>query len=134
MKVERVDHIGIAVKSIEEAKKLYVDILGIAATGEETVEEQNVKVCFIPCGDTEIELLESTTSEGQVAKFIEAKGEGIHHLALQVDDLEAAIAEMKARGMRMIDDKPRYGAGRAKIAFVHPEVTHGVLLELSQRR
>ncbi len=74
MKVERVDHIGIAVKSIEEAKKLYVDILGIAATGEETVEEQNVKVCFIPCGDTEIELLESTTSEGQVAKFIEAKG------------------------------------------------------------
>ena len=134
MKVERVDHIGIAVKNMAEAKKLYIDILGLAATGEETVEEQNVKVCFIPCGDTEIELLESTTSEGPIAKFIDARGEGIHHLALHVDDLEAAIAEMKARGIRMIDDKPRYGAGGAKTAFVHPKATHGVLLELSQRR
>lgn len=134
MKVEKVDHIGIAVKNIGEAKKLYIDVLGLAATGEETVEEQNVKVCFIPCGDMEIELLESTTSEGPIAKFIDARGEGIHHLALHVDDLEAAIAEMKARGIRMIDDKPRYGAGGAKIAFVHPKATHGVLLELSQRR
>lgn len=134
MKVEKVDHIGIAVKNMAEAKKLYIDMLGLAATGEETVEEQNVNVCFIPCGDTEIELLESTTSEGPIAKFIDARGEGVHHLALQVDDLEAAIAEMKARGIRMIDDKPRYGAGGAKIAFVHPKATHGVLLELAQRR
>jgi methylmalonyl-CoA/ethylmalonyl-CoA epimerase len=133
MKVSGIDHIGIAVKSIEEAKKLYTDILGLSLLGEETVEEQKVKVCFIPCGDSEIELLESTSPEGPVAKFIETKGEGIHHLALRVDDIEAAIAAMKAKGIRMIDEKPRYGAGGAKIAFVHPKATNGILLELSQR-
>lgn len=133
MKVSRVDHIGIAVKSIEESKKLYTDILGLTVLGEENVEEQKVKVCFIPCGDSEIELLESTSPEGPVAKFIDAKGEGIHHIAVRVDDLEAAIAEMKEKGIRMIDEKPRYGAGGAKIAFVHPKATNGILLELSQR-
>jgi methylmalonyl-CoA/ethylmalonyl-CoA epimerase len=133
MKVTRVDHIGIAVKSIAESKKLYTEVLGLTALGEETVEEQKVKVCFIPCGDSEIELLESTSPEGPVAKFIEAKGEGIQHMALRVDNIEAAIAEMKEKGIRMIDEKPRYGAGGAKIAFVHPKATGGVLLELSQR-
>lgn len=133
MKVSRVDHIGIAVRNIEESKKLYTDILGLTVLGEETVAEQKVKVCFIPCGDSEIELLESTSPEGPVAKFIEAKGEGIQHLAIRVDDIEAAIAEMKEKGFRMIDEKPRYGAGGAKIAFVHPKATNGVLLELSQR-
>jgi methylmalonyl-CoA/ethylmalonyl-CoA epimerase len=133
MKVTRVDHIGIAVKSIEESKKLYTEVLGLTALGEETVEEQKVKVCFIPCGDSEIELLESTSPEGPVAKFIEAKGEGIQHMALRVDNIEAAIAEMKEKGIRMIDEKPRYGAGGAKIAFVHPKATGGILLELSQR-
>lgn len=133
MKVFGVDHIGIAVRKIEESKKLYTDILGLTALGEETIEEQKVKVCFIPCGDSEIELLESTSPEGPIAKFLNAKGEGIHHLALRVDDIEAAIAEMKAKGFRMIDEKSRYGAGGAKIAFVHPKATNGVLLELSQR-
>lgn len=133
MKVFGVDHIGIAVRKIEESKKLYTDILGLTALGEETIEEQKVKVCFIPCGDSEIELLESTSPEGPIAKFLDAKGEGIHHLALRVDDIEAAIAEMKAKGFRMIDEKSRYGAGGAKIAFVHPKATNGVLLELSQR-
>lgn len=133
MKAGKVDHIGIAVKSIEESKKLYVDILGLTVTGEETVEEQKVKVCFIPCGDSEIELLESTSPDGPVAKFIEARGEGIQHLAVRVDDIEAAIAEMKEKGMRMLDEKPRYGAGGAKIAFVHPKAANGVLLELLQR-
>ncbi len=133
MKVIGIDHIGIAVRKIEESKKLYTDILGLTALGEETIEEQKVKVCFIPCGDSEIELLESTSPEGPIAKFLDAKGEGIHHLALRVDDIEAAIAEMKAKGFRMIDEKSRYGAGGAKIAFVHPKATNGVLLELSQR-
>lgn len=134
MKVSRVDHIGIAVKSIEQSKKLYVDILGLTVLGEETLAEQKVKVCFIPCGDSEIELLEPISHEGPIAKFIDAEGEGIQHLALCVDNIEAAIAEMKKRGVRMIDEKPRCGAGGAKIAFIHPEATHGVLVELLQRQ
>lgn len=133
MKVSKVDHIGIAVKSIAESKKFYTEILGLIALGEETVEEQKVKVCFIPCGDSEIELLESTSPDGPVAKFIEARGEGMQHIALRVDDIDAAIAELKEKGVRLIDEKPRYGAGGARIAFVHPKATNGILLELSQR-
>lgn len=133
MKVNGVDHIGIAVRNIEESKKFYIDVFGLTALGEETIEEQKVKVCSISCGDSEIELIEPTSPEGPIAKFLDTKGEGIQHLALRVDDIEAAIAEMKAKGFRMIDEKPRYGAGGAKIAFVHPKATNGVLLELSQR-
>lgn len=133
MRIEKVDHIGIAVKSIGEAKKFYIDLLGLTAVEEETVEEQKVKVCIIPCGDSKIELLESTSSEGPIAKFVETRGEGIHHLALHVDDIEAAITQLKAQGIRMIDEKPRCGAGGAKIAFIHPKSTNGVLLEITQR-
>jgi methylmalonyl-CoA/ethylmalonyl-CoA epimerase len=133
MKVNGIDHIGIAVRNIDAAKEFYTDILGLTVLGVEIIEEQKVKVCFIPCGDSEIELIESTSPEGPIAKFLDAKGEGIQHLALRVDDIEAAIAEMKAKGFRMIDEKSRYGAGGAKIAFVHPKATNGVLLELSQR-
>ena len=132
--VGRVDHIGIAVKDIEQAKMFYTEFLGMKALGEEVVEEQKVKVCFIPCGDSEIELLESTSPDGPIAKHIEKKGEGIQHIALRVDNIEAAIADLMAKGVRMIDEKPRYGAGGAKIAFVHPKSTGGILLEISERQ
>ena len=132
--VGRVDHIGIAVKDIEQAKKFYTEFLGMKALGEEVVEEQKVKVCFIPCGDSEIELLESTSPDGPIAKHIEKKGEGTQHIALRLDNIEAAIADLMAKGVRMIDEKPRYGAGGAKIAFVHPKSTGGILLEISERQ
>ena len=133
-KVLKVDHIGIAVKNLEEAKKFYTETLGIAALGEETVEEQKVKVCFIPCGDSELELLESTSPEGPIAKYIEKNGEGIQHVALRVDNIENALADLKEKGVRLIDEKLRYGAGGASIAFIHPKATGGILLELSQRK
>ncbi len=133
-KVLRVDHIGIAVKDLAQAKKFYTEMLGMEAMGEEEVAEQKVKVCFIPCGDSEVELLESTSPDGPIAKYIEKNGEGIQHMALRVDNIEAALADLKEKGVRLIDEKPRYGAGGASIAFVHPKATGGILLELSQRK
>jgi methylmalonyl-CoA/ethylmalonyl-CoA epimerase len=132
MKVLKIDHIGIAVKNLEESARLY-EILGIESTGAEVVAEQKVKVSFFPVGDSEIELLESTSPDGPIARYIEKNGEGIQHLALRVDNIEAALDELKAKGVRLIDEKPCYGAGGAKIAFVHPKSTGGILLELSQR-
>lgn len=131
--VKKVDHIGIAVKNLEETLKFYQEVLGLELDGVEIVEEQKVKVAFLPIGDTEIELLESTDKEGPIARYIEKKGEGIQHIAYRVDDIEKAIEEMKSKGIRMIDEKPRYGAGGAKIAFLHPKSTYGVLIELCQR-
>jgi len=131
--VNKIDHVGIAVKSVEEPLKFY-EKLGLVAEGTEIVEEQKVKVAFLPLGDSELELLESTEKDGPIAKFIEKKGEGMQHIALRVDDIEAAIEEMKSKGIRMIDEKPRYGAGGAKIAFCHPKSTNGVLLELTERK
>jgi methylmalonyl-CoA/ethylmalonyl-CoA epimerase len=133
-KTLKVDHIGIAVKDLEQAKKFYTEILGMTSLGEEVVEQQKVKVCFIPCGDSEVELLESTSPDGPIAKFIEKNGEGIQHMALRVDNIEEALADLKAKGVRLIDETPRYGAGGASIAFVHPKATGGILLELSQRK
>ena len=132
MKILKVDHIGIAVRNLAESAKLY-DLLGIEPAGMEEVAEQKVKVAFYPLGDTEIELLESTSPDGPIAKYLEKNGEGIQHLALRVDNLEAALSELKAKGVRLIDEKPRYGAGGAKIAFIHPKSTGGILLELSER-
>ena len=131
--VNKIDHVGIAVKSIEESLKFY-EMLGLVAEGTEIVEEQKVKVAFLPLGDSELELLESTDTDGPIARFIEKNGAGIQHLALQVENIENAIEEMKAKGVRMIDEKPRYGAGGAKIAFCHPKSTNGVLLELTERK
>ncbi|HCR38653.1 MAG TPA: methylmalonyl-CoA epimerase [Synergistaceae bacterium] len=133
MKPTAIDHIGIAVTSIDEALKFWERSLGIKCTGVEEVAEQKVKTAFLPLGDTEVELLEATDPESPVAKFIEKKGEGIHHLAIRVENLEEALEKMKALGLRMIDEKPRYGAGGARIAFVHPKTAGGVLLELSER-
>jgi len=134
MNTTRVDHVGIAVKNLDEMVKFYEDTLGLKSKGYETVEEQKVTVAFLPCGDSELELLESTTDDGPIAKFIEKNGEGIQHVALRVDDIDAALAELKEKGVRLIDQTPRYGAGGARIAFLHPKATHGVLLELCERK
>ena len=135
MNVSRVDHIGIAVTNLDETIKFYEEVLGIKCEGTEVVEDQKVKVAFFPVGDTELEFLESTSEDGPIAKFIEKNGGrgGIQHVALRVDNIEEAIANMKENGYAMIDEKPRYGAGGAKIAFCHPKATGGILLELSER-
>ncbi len=133
MKVTKLDHIGIAVKNIDEALAFYRDTLGISSEGEEVIEEQKVKVAFLPLGDTELELLESTSPDGPVAKFIEKRGEGIQHIALRVENIEEALKELKEKDFRLIDQQPRYGAGNAKIAFLHPKATGGILLEISER-
>ena len=133
MKVTKLDHIGIAVKDMEKALAFYRDTLGIASVGKETIEEQKVKVAFLPLGDSELELLESTAPDGPVAKFIEKRGEGIQHIALRVENIEEALDTLKEKGVQLIDQKPRYGAGNAKIAFLHPKATGGILLEISER-
>lgn len=134
MKVTRVDHIGIAVNNLDEMVKWYEETLGVKAHGTEVVDEQKVKVAFLPIGESELELLESTSDDGPVAKFIEKNGEGVQHIALRVDNIEETLAELKAKEVRLIDQTPRYGAGNASIAFVHPKATHGVLLELCERK
>lgn len=131
--VNKVDHIGIAVRDLDETLKFYEDILGIRCVNKEEVEEQKVKVAFLPLGDTEIELLESTDKDGPIAKYIDKKGEGMQHIAYRVDDIETSIKELKEKGIILIDEKPRYGAGGAKIAFLHPKSTFGVLVELCER-
>jgi methylmalonyl-CoA epimerase len=134
--ISKVDHIGIAVTNLEETLKFYEEVLGLKCGGTEVVEDQKVKVAFLPVGDSEIELLESTTEDGPIAKFIEKNGGrgGIQHIAVRVDNIETAIEEVKSKGYKMIDESPRYGAGGAKIAFCHPKSTHGILLELSERK
>ncbi len=136
MNILRVDHVGIAVNNLEETLKFYEDVLELKCEGTEVVEEQKVKVAFLPVGDTELELLESTCEDGPIAKFIAKNGGrgGIQHVAVRVDDIEKAIEDVKEKGYKMIDEKPRYGAGNAKIAFCHPKGTDGVLLELSERK
>ncbi len=133
MNVLKLDHVGIAVKNLDETLKFYTDVLGLDLSETEIVEEQKVKVAFLPIGDTEVELLESTADDGPIAKYIERNGEGVQHLAFLVENIEEAIAEMQAKGMRMIDEMPRYGAGGAKIAFMHPKSSYRVLIELCER-
>lgn len=135
-KVLQVDHIGIGVNDLAATKEFYKNTLGIQHLPEdEVVEEQKVKVSFFPCGDAELEFLETTTPDGPIGKFIEKNGgrDGIQHIALRVDNIEAAIADLMGKGVKMIDEKPRYGAGGSAIAFLHPKATGGVLLELCQR-
>ena len=135
MKCTRVDHVGIAVKDLAASLRFYEDILGLKQSREtEVVDEQKVTVAFLPCGDCELELLESTSPDGPIARFIEKNGQGIQHVALRVDDIDAALEELKAKDVRLIDQPPRYGAGGARIAFLHPKTTGGVLLELCERK
>jgi methylmalonyl-CoA epimerase len=134
MNLKNIDHIGIAVSNLQESLPFWEKSLGIELHGIEEVAEQNVRTAFLPVGGTEIELLEPTSADSSVARFIEKRGEGLHHIAIRVDDIEAALAELKAKGIQLIDETPRNGAGGARIAFVHPKATHGVLLELCERK
>lgn len=133
MKILKIDHLGIAVNSIEQGKSFWTDVLGLEFAGAETVAEQKVTTAFFPVGDSEVELLESTAPDGPIAKYLEKRGEGIQHVAFCVENIEEALAELKAKGVRLIDEKPRIGAGGAKIAFLHPKATQGVLVELCER-
>jgi methylmalonyl-CoA/ethylmalonyl-CoA epimerase len=132
MKIKRIAHLGIAVKDLDAGKKLYGKNLGLALKGDEVVETQKVKVSFIGVGESNLELLIPTADDSPVAKFLETKGEGFHHLALEVEDLAGALEELKAAGVRLIDEKPREGAHGALVAFIHPKATYGLLVELCQ--
>lgn len=132
--IKKVDHIGIAVKSIEKALPFYTDVLNLPLIGIEEVDTQKVRVAFLKAGSTKLELLEPTSEESAIAKFIEKRGEGIHHVALGVDSIEERIREMKEQGIRMIDEQSRPGAGGANIAFMHPKSTSGVLFELCEKK
>ncbi len=132
MSAEKINHIGIAVKNLEASTPLYRDVLGMTFEGTEEVAEQKVRVAFFSTGESRIELLEPTTPDSPVAKFLEAKGEGIHHIAYEVADIETALAKLKSEGVRLIDDKPRGGAHGTRIAFLHPKATGGVLTELCE--
>ncbi|MFH2065686.1 MAG: methylmalonyl-CoA epimerase [Pseudomonadota bacterium] len=133
MKILKIDHLGIAVNSIEDGKSFWTDVLGLDFQGSETVTEQKVTTAFFPVGESEVELLESTAPDGPIARYIEKKGQGIQHIAFRVDNIENALAELKEKGIQLIDEKPRIGAGGAKIAFLHPKATSGVLVELCER-
>jgi len=133
MKILKIDHLGIAVNSIDEGKNFWSGVLGLDFEGAETVQEQKVTTAFFPVGESEVELLESTAPDGPVAKYIEKKGQGIQHVAFRVENIEEALEELREKGVKLIDKEPRIGAGGAKIAFLHPKATNGVLVELCQR-
>ncbi|MCE5257261.1 MAG: methylmalonyl-CoA epimerase [Spirochaetaceae bacterium] len=134
MKPLKLDHVGIAVEKIDASLPVWEGIMGIALNGVEEVAEQKVRTAFLPVGGTEIELLESTDPEGPIGKFIAARGQGIQHLAFRVENIDEALAELKAKGVRLIDEQPRYGAGGARIAFLHTKSTGCVLIELCERK
>lgn len=134
MKILKIDHLGVAVNSIDEVKKFWTQILGLDFEGTETVGAQKVTTAFLPVGESEVELLESTDPDGPIAKFISKKGEGIQHVAFRVENIEEALKELKEKGIRLVDEKPRKGAGGALIAFLHPKATNGVLVELCERK
>jgi methylmalonyl-CoA/ethylmalonyl-CoA epimerase len=133
MKILKIDHLGIAVNSIDDGKNFWSDVLGLQFEGAETVDSQKVTTAFFPVGESEVELLESTSPDGPVAKFIEKKGTGFQHVAFRVANIDEALAELKEKGIQLIDQQPRPGAGGAKIAFLHPKATGGVLVELCER-
>jgi len=130
--VKKINHIGVAVNSIEESAPLYRDVYGMTDEGVEVVEEQKVKVAFFAVGESRIELLEPTSDDSPVAKFIAKNGPGVHHIAYEVDDVCAEIARLKAEGVRLIDEVPRCGAHQTQIAFLHPKSSGGVLTEMCQ--
>lgn len=131
--ITKINHIGIAVNSIDEAAKLYSDVLGLKVKDIEVVEDQKAKTAIIPVGESKIELIESTDPEGTIAKYIERRGEGLHHLALEVSNIEDALGMLVSKGIVLIDEKPRSGVGNTDIAFLHPKGTK-VLIELVEPR
>lgn len=133
-KTGRIAHIGIAVKNLDDGIRAYHNGLGLSLHGRETVAGDRVRVAFLPVGDTEVELLEPTDTDSPIARFIEKRGEGIHHIAFEVDDIEQALASLAENGFRLIDEKPRTGAGGTRVAFIHPKSVHGVLIELCEKK
>ena len=130
----KIDHIGIATRHLEEGLAIWRDALGLSVDATEEVAEQGVRVAMLPIGDTHVELLEALSPESAVGKFIAKRGPGIHHIAVEVKDIEASLADLREKGARLIDETPRVGAGGCLVAFVHPTTTNGVLLELVQHR
>jgi methylmalonyl-CoA/ethylmalonyl-CoA epimerase len=128
----KIDHIGIATRHLDEGLAIWRDALGLSVEATEEIAEQGVRVAMLPIGDTHVELLEALRPDSSVGKFIEKRGPGIHHIAVEVDDIKASLADLKSKGARLVDETPRIGAGGCLIAFVHPSSTNGVLLELVQ--
>ena len=130
--IKKIDHIAIIVRNIKEALQVYEGALGLELTDVEEAPEQAVKVAFLPVGESEIELVEPLTTDSGVARFLEKRGEGLHHICLEVEDIEAALRDLAAKGVRLIDEQPCQGA-HGRVAFLHPKSTHGVLIELIEK-
>jgi len=130
----KINHLGIATKGIDEALKFWANGLGLENVHTEIVEDQKVRVAMLPIGESRIELLEATAEDSPIAKFLEKRGGGIHHIAVEVENIEESLAKLKAEGMRLIDETPRIGAENCLVAFVHPSAANGVLLELVQKQ
>ena len=130
----KINHLGIATRGIDEALSFWSDALGLENVHTEVVEDQKVRVAMLPIGESRIELLEPTSEDSPISKFLEKRGPGIHHIAIEVEDIEAALAKLRARGVRLIDEIPRIGAEGCLVAFVHPSSAGGVLLELVQSK
>jgi len=132
MTIKRIDHIAIVVENLEKALGVYRDALGMTVTAIKEMPEQDVTMAFLPSGDSEIELLEPLSAESGIGKYLAKRGEGLHHICLEVDDIAATLADLKAKGAQLIDETPKRGA-YGKIAFIHPKGAHGVLVELVER-
>jgi len=130
--IRKVNHFAIVVHNIEEALQVYEGALGLELAEVKEVPEQEVRIAFLPVGESEIELVEPLTAESGVARFLEKRGEGLHHICLEVDDIEAALQDLAAQGIRLIDEQPRQGA-HGRVAFLHPKSAHGVLIELIEK-
>ena len=128
--IKKIDHIGVVVNDIEEALKVYQQALGLTLAKIQERPDQAVTIAFLPTGESEIELVQPVTSDSGVAKFLQKRGEGIHHICLEVDDIEKALADLREKGLQLIDEMPRTGPGGERFAFIHPKSTHGVLIEL----
>ncbi len=130
MKIKRIAHLGVAVSDLDSAMKFFTEGLPLEVT--HTEEYQGMKIAFIPIGDSSVELLQDVSGASAIKKFLDKNGEGIHHIAYEVDDINQAISELKAKGIKLIDEKPRQGAHGMSVAFMHPKATHGILMELCQ--
>ena len=130
--IKKINHIGLAVHSIAKALEVFCDALGLQVERTELIEDQGVKVAFLPLEGIHLELLEPIDETGPVARFLRRKGQGVHHVCLEVDDIEAVLSALQQRGVRLVDEQPRIGAGGIKIAFLHPSSTRGILLELCE--
>ncbi len=132
MTIKKIDHIAIVVENLDVALSVYRDALGMTVTDVREMPEQDVKMAFLPTGDSEIELLEPLSADSGIGKYLAKRGEGLHHVCLEVDDIDATLADLKAKGAQLIDETPKRGA-YGRIAFIHPKGAHGVLVELVQR-